>query len=111
MTTDYDVLLGLDVGKTSHYEFGLNPTGVRVFDRELAQDGTAFRVVIKRLQEEFGRVLAIVDRPNTIEVLPVAVARDCGADIAYLSGLAMENAADLNPGQAETDARDAFFVA
>jgi hypothetical protein len=67
--------------------------------------------VITSLQDGHGRVLVIVDQPNTIGALPVAVARDCGADIAYLPGLAMRKAADLYPGQAKTDARDAFIIA
>lgn len=111
MSTGYDVWLGLDVGKTSHHGCGLTPAGDRVIDHELAQDETALRDVITRLQHEHGHVLVIVDQPNTIGALPVAVARDCGADIAYLPGLAMRKAADLYPGQATTDARDAFIIA
>ncbi|SMX66680.1 Transposase [Brevibacterium iodinum ATCC 49514] len=98
MNTEYDVRLGLDVGRTSHHGCGLVPAGERVFDHELSQD-------------DYGRVLVIVDQPNTIGALPVAVARDCGAVIAYLPGLAMRKAADLYPGQAKTDARDAFIIA
>jgi hypothetical protein len=111
MNTEYDVWLGLDVGKTSHYGCGLDPAGERVFDHELPQDEAALRNVITALQHDSGRVLVIVDQPNTIGALPVAVARDCGADIAYLPGLAMRKAADLYPGQAKTDARDAFIIA
>ena len=83
----------------------------RVKDHELGQDETAPRYVITSLHDEQGRVLVIVDQPNTIGALPVAVARDCDADIAYLPGLAMRKAADLSPGQAKTDARDAFIIA
>ncbi|GAA3852906.1 IS110 family transposase [Brevibacterium ammoniilyticum] len=111
MNTDYDVWLGLDVGKTTHHGCGLNPAEERVFDRELPQDEAALRDAITNLEHEHGRVLVIVDQPNTVGALPVAVARDCGADIAYLPGLAMRKAADLYPGQAKTDARDAFIIA
>ncbi|PCC52102.1 IS110 family transposase [Brevibacterium aurantiacum] len=111
MNTEYDVWLGLDVGKTNHHGCGLNPSGERVYDHELPQDEAALRDVITTLQHEHGRVLVIVDQPNTIGALPVAVARDCDADIAYLPGLAMRKAADLYPGQAKTDARDAFIIA
>ncbi len=82
MNTEYDVWLGLDVGKTSHHGCGLDPVGERVYDHELPQDKSALRDVITSLQNEYGRVLVIVDQPNTIGALPVAVARDCGADIA-----------------------------
>jgi transposase len=111
MNTEYDVWLGLDVGKIGHHGCGLDLSGERVFDRELPQDEAALRDVITTSQDGHGRVLVIVDQPNTIGALPVAVARDCGADIAYLPGLAMRKAADLYPGQAKTDARDAFVIA
>jgi transposase len=56
-------------------------------------------------------VLVIVDQPNTIGALPIAVARDCGCTVAYLPGLAMRKAADLYPGKSKTDALDAFIIA
>jgi hypothetical protein len=48
-------------------------------------------------------VLVVVDQPNTIGALPIAVARDCGGTVAYLPGLAMRKAADLYPGKSKTD--------
>lgn len=111
MNDVYGVWLGLDVGKSAHHGCGLTSGGKRVFDHEIAQDETGLRKVITSLQSDYGRVLVIVDQPNTIGALPVAVARDCGADIAYLPGLAMRKAADLYPGSAKTDARDAFIIA
>jgi hypothetical protein len=41
----------------------------------------------------------------------VAVARACGHQVAYLPGLAMRRIADLHPGAAKTDARDAYGIA
>ena len=58
-----------------------------------------------------GSVLIVVDQPYTIGALPVTVARACGHEVAYLPGLAMRRIADLYPGQAKTDARDAFISA
>ena len=54
-----------------------------------------------------GPVLLVVDQPATIGALPVAVALDEGVTVAYLPGLAMRRIADLHPGSAKTDARDA----
>lgn len=53
----------------------------------------------------------VVDQPRNIGALPVAVARECGVDIAYLPGLRMRRSADLYPGRSKTDARDAFVIA
>jgi len=61
--------------------------------------------------QNHGPVLLVVDQPNTIGALPVAVARDCGCQVAYLPGSAMHKAAQLLPGDAKTDARDAFVIA
>src|SRR5699024_1872839 len=95
-TTEYAIWLSLDVGKSNHHACALTSTAERVYDSELHQDEAALRQVITGLQE-YGPVLVVVDQPNTIGALPVAVARDCGADVAYLPGLAMRKAADLYP--------------
>src|SRR5699024_6845490 len=57
-----------------------------------------------------GRILVVVDQPATIGALPVAVARDMGVMVGYLPGLAMRRIADLHPGEAKTDARDAAII-
>ena len=110
MADEYAITLGLDVGKSAHHGCALAPDGQRVYDHELPQDETALRTVITDLQQH-GAVLVVVDQPNTIAALPIAIARDVGADVAYLPGLAMRKAADLYPGQSKTDARDAFIIA
>src|SRR5207344_2591690 len=40
-----------------------------------------------------------------------AVARSLGVEVAYLPGLVMRRVADLHPGEAKTDARDAAVIA
>ena len=52
-----------------------------------------------------------MDQPASIGALPVAVARYCEIDVAYLPGVAMRRMADLHPGNAKTDARDAYVIA
>lgn len=53
----------------------------------------------------------MVDQPASIGALPLAVARDMGCPVAYLPGLTMRRIADLYPGEAKTDAKDAFIIA
>ncbi|GHE59064.1 insertion element IS110 uncharacterized 43.6 kDa protein [Streptomyces longispororuber] len=53
----------------------------------------------------------MVDQPASIGALPLAVARDMGCPVAYLPGLTMHRIADLYPGEAKTDAKDAFIIA
>lgn len=76
-------------------------------DKPLAQDETRIRALLDRLTG-YGPVLVVVDQPASIGALAVAVARQAGIDVAYLPGLAMRRIADLHPGNAKTDARDAF---
>ncbi|MGP5014779.1 IS110 family transposase [Glutamicibacter ardleyensis] len=110
MTEHFDVYCGLDVGKSEHHATALTPTGERIFDKPLPQDEARLRELFAGLGQH-GRVLMIVDQPNTVGALPIAVARDCGCDVAYLPGLAMRKAADLYPGRSKIDARDAFIIA
>ena len=107
---DIGVWLGLDVGKESHHACALDRNGDKVHDKPLGQDETEIRDLLSRLSER-GRVLLVVDQPNTIGSLPLAVARDMGVAVAYLPGGAMRKAAQLLPGDAKTDERDAYVIA
>lgn len=108
--SDYAVFVGLDVGKESHHACALDPGGARVHDKVLPQSEVQIRQVLTGLTER-GRVLVVVDQPASIGALAVTVARDVGIDVAYLPGLAMRRIADLHPGNAKTDARDAYVIA
>lgn len=110
MTSGYGVFLGLDVGKGEHHAIGLDPAGTRLHDAALPNSEARLREVFDRLAAH-GPLLVVVDQPATIGALPVAVARACGHEVAYLPGLAMRRIADLYPGNAKTDARDAFIIA
>jgi transposase len=107
---DIDVFVGLDVGKQDHHAVALDKDGAKLFDKPLANDEAKLRAVVAKLARR-GRVLLVVDQPATIGALPVAVAVDAGVEVAYLPGLAMRRAADLHPGEAKTDARDAYVIA
>jgi transposase len=106
----YAVYLGLDVGKGEHHATALSPDGTKIHDKALQQDEARLRELYRRLTHH-GPVLVVVDQPASIGALPVAVARQEGVDVAYLPGLAMRRIADLHPGNAKTDARDAYVIA
>src|SRR3954451_10852225 len=110
MTTEYAVFCGLDVGKEAHHACALDQAGRRLFDATLPQDESRLRELFARLSAH-GPVLVVVDQPNTIGALPIAVARAMGLAVAYLPGLAMRRIADLHPGSGKTDARDAHVIA
>jgi transposase len=105
------VFLGLDVGKQTHHGHGLTPAGKKVFDKALPNSEPKLRAVFDKLTAKFGTVLVVVDQPASIGALPLTVARDAGCEVAYLPGLAMRRIADLYPGEAKTDAKDAVVIA
>jgi transposase len=104
------VFVGIDVGKGVHHAVALNRAGKRLLDSALPNDETKLRALIAKLKAH-GSVLLVVDQPATIGALPITVARDEGALVAYLPGLAMRRIADLHAGEAKTDARDAYIIA
>lgn len=110
MHDEYGVFLGLDVGKQDHHAVGLNRDGKRLHDAPLPNTEAGLRKLFDKLGRH-GRILAVVDQPASIGALPVAVARACGHQVAYLPGLVMRRLADLHPGTAKTDARDAYVIA
>lgn len=109
-TSSIDVFIGIDVGKTDHWATALDRDGDRLFDKALPNDETRLRDLYQRLSGR-GRVLVVVDQPATIGALAVAVAQDMGICVGYLPGLSMRRIADLTPGNAKTDARDAAVIA
>ena len=107
---DIEVFIGIDVGKSEHWATALNRDGRKVFDRALPNEEDRLREVYQRLQAN-GQVLVVVDQPATIGALAVAVAQDMGFTVGYLPGLSMRRIADLTPGSAKTDAKDAAVIA
>ena len=98
------------VGKSEHWATALSRDGQKVLDKALPNDEDRLREVYQRLQAK-GQVLVVVDQPATIGALAVAVAQDMGITVGYLPGLSMRRIADLTPGSAKTDAKDAAVIA
>jgi hypothetical protein len=104
-----EIILGVDVGKREHYGCGLDRSGAVLWEGRLANDEAALAGVLDRLRER-GRVV-VVDQLAAIGALMVQVAADRGVPVGYLPGLSMRRIADLHPGQAKTDRKDAWVIA
>jgi hypothetical protein len=85
VTSSYTAYLGLDVGKGEHHAVGLDPTGKRLHDAPLPNTEPKLHAMYDKLATH-GPVLVVVDQQATIGALPVAVARACGHQVAYLPG-------------------------
>jgi transposase len=105
-----NVWVGLDVGKEEHFAEVLDNDGERVFARSVINDQAALEALLDRACEH-GTAGLVIDQPGSIAQLALAVARDRQVPVAYVPGLVMRRAADLYPGEAKTDKRDAYVIA
>jgi len=104
------VRIGLDVGKESHFADVLDNDGERMFSRAIGNDQGDIEALLDRAGRHGVPGLAI-DQPGSIAQLVLAVAAKREAPVAYVPGLVMRRAADLYPGKAKTDRRDAYIIA
>lgn len=112
MTTpeQVEVWIGLDVGKTGHFGDVVDDEGDSLLARSVANDQTDLEQLIDQAAEH-GSPGLVIDQPGSIAQLAIAVAADRGVPVAYIPGFVMRRAADLYPGEAKTDRRDAFVIA
>jgi transposase len=104
------VWVGLDVGKEEHYAEVLDDDGERLFARSVVNDEAALVALLARAGGH-GTPGLVIDQPGSIAQLALAVARAAQVPVAYVPGLVMRRAADLYPGEAKTDKRDAYIIA
>ena len=105
-----NVWVGLDVGKEEHFAEVLDNDGERIFARSVINDQAALEALLDRACEH-GTAGMVIDQPGSIAQLALAVARDRQVPVAYVPGLVMRRAADLYPGEAKTEKRDAYVIA
>ena len=106
----FEVFCGIDVARETHHVVALDAAGRRLVDRPLPNGEPELVALFDELEAR-GRVLVVVDQLASIGALAIAVARSRGITVGYLPGLSMRRIADLYPGEAKTDARDAHVIA
>jgi transposase len=104
------VWIGLDVGKEEHFADVLDDDGESLFARSIGNDEGAIESLLDDAARH-GDVGLVIDQPGSIAQLAIAVAGRRQVPVAYVPGLVMRRAADLYPGEAKTDRRDAFVIA
>ena len=105
-----DVWVGLDVGKSEHFADVLDNDGERLFAQAVANDQDGLEALLDGAGQH-GTPGLVIDQPGSIAQLALAVAARRGTPVAYVPGLVMRRAADLYPGEAKTDRRDAYVLA
>lgn len=104
------VWIGLDVGKESHFADVLDNDGERLFSRGISNDQADIEALLDQAGKH-GVPGLVIDQPGSIAQLVLAVAARREVPVAYVPGLVMRRAADLYPGEAKTDRRDAYIIA
>ena len=107
---DIDVWIGLDIGKAEHFADVLDDAGSPLFSAAVANNEADIAALLDRAAS-FGAPALVVDQRGSLASLVLAVAARRGVPVAYVPGLVMRRAADLYPGEAKTDRRDAFVLA
>ena len=88
----------------------LDAAGSPLFSRAVANDEAEIEALLDRATP-VGSPALVVDQPGSLASLVLAVAVRRDVPVAYVPGLVMRRAADLYPGEAKTDRRDAFVLA
>lgn len=101
-------VLGMDVGKRSHWACLVTPEGEVALNRPVANDERELSALFASVPKG---TLLVVDQKRNIGALPLRVARSRGLEAAYLPGIAAHQAAKLFAGDAKTDERDALVIA
>ncbi|CAB0567920.1 transposase [Corynebacterium diphtheriae] len=83
----YDFVIGMDVGKYFHHACVLDAQGRQVLSKRINQHEGSLRKIFGKFLANGAEVLVVVDQPNNIGRLTVAVTQAIGADVRYLPGL------------------------
>ena len=74
----YDYVIGMDVGKYFHHACVLDIDGTQVLSKRINQNEKSLRTLFSTFSAHDHKVLVVVDQPNNIGRLTVAVAQDIG---------------------------------
>ena len=101
-------VLGMDVGKRSHWACLVTAGGEVALNRPAGNDERELAALFASVP---AGTLVVVDQKRNIGALPLRMARSRGLEAAYLPGTAAHQASRLFAGDAKTDERDALVIA
>lgn len=101
-------VLGLDVGKFSHWAYCISSTGEVPINEPIGNTEAELDALFSQVEPE---TLVVVDQCRNIGELPLKRARLAGLAVAYIPGLVVHQAAKMFAGDAKTDERDAMVIA
>ena len=98
----YTAVLGIDVGKFSHWACLVRKTGEIALSKPIPNAEHELDLLYSQADDG---TLVVVDQVRNIGSLVIARAKAAGLDVAYLPGLAAHGASKLFAGDAKTDER------
>lgn len=104
------IILGCDVGKTSHQIHAIKPDLTLVGRRKIANTPTQIGEVFDWARQH-GQPVLVVDQKASYAALLRHVAAESNIAVVYVTGLQARRATDLTPGRAKTDRIDAAVIA
>ena len=104
------VVLGFDVGRYSHHMTAIDArTGEVVASRGVEQTEPDMREAVGPYAR--GGAAVVVDQPGDLSSLLLAVARDMGFEVGFITPRAMAKGIELYGGELKSDAHDSFVIA
>lgn len=104
------VVLGFDVGRYSHHMTAIDArTGEVVASRGVEQAEPDIREAVGPYA--LGGAAVVVDQPGDLSSLLLAVARDMGFEVGFITPRAMAKGIELYGGELKSDAHDSFVIA
>ena len=104
------VVLGFDVGRYSHHMTAIDArTGEVVASRGVEQAEPDIREAVGPYAR--GGAAVVVDQPGDLSSLLLAVARDMGLEVGFITPRAMAKGIELYGGELKSDAHDSFVIA
>lgn len=104
------IILGCDVGKTSHQIHAIKPDLTVIGRRKITNTPTQISEVFDWAQSH-GQPLLVVDQKASYAALLRYIAAEHDIAVMYVTGLQARRATDLTPGRAKTDRIDAAVIA
>lgn len=104
------IYCGIDVGKSFHHGVIIDSSGKKIHSQKFIQDESQIRALLNEALQH-GTAVVVVDQPRSVGSLVVNVCLDMNITLLYIPSLVMRRYADMHPGNAKTDARDALMIA
>ena len=105
------IWVGIDAGKTHHWMTAVDEVGAAVWNQKVPNDETTILDAIGTILALADQVHWAIDITGTASALLLALLAAHGQEAVYVPGRTVNRMSGAYPGEAKTDARDAYVIA